>query len=337
MPYYKNSGNNLFLQLIIGVEAINIMKLSVVIPVYNEEENILPMMQAVEEALVDIEHEVIFVDDGSSDSTVGNIKDLPNENVKLVVFATNYGQTSAMAAGIDAAKGEYIATLDGDLQNDPTDIPMMIEKLEKEGLDLVAGRRAKRKDGIFLRKLPSKIANYLIRRATKVTVRDYGCTLKLFKADLAKRLDLYGELHRFIPILAHINGAKIREVDVKHHARQFGVSKYGIGRTLRVASDLLLMLFFIKYRQKPMHLFGTMGIVIFGLGGLIEAYLLIEKMLGYDIGGRPLFYVGILFLIAGLQLITTGFIAELLMRTYYGSQKKRPYTISKIYEAGKEV
>ena len=220
------------------------MKLSVVIPVYNEKESIEPMVNAVEAALSGIEHEIIFVDDGSSDSTVDTINSLRRNNIKVLVFARNFGQTSAMAAGIEAARGEYIATLDGDLQNDPSDIPMMIEKLENEKLDLVAGRRAKRQDGAFLRKIPSKIANLIIRHTSKVFVQDYGCTLKLFRAQLAKNLDLYGELHRFIPILAHLNGAKIAEVDVKHHARKFGTSKYGIGRTLRVASDLLLMLFF---------------------------------------------------------------------------------------------
>lgn len=313
------------------------MKLSLVIPVYNEEQNIEPLVQAIEEALKGLVYEIVFVDDGSTDGTVRQIKKLDKKNVRLLVFARNFGQTSAMAAGIETARGEYIATLDGDLQNDPSDIPAMLEKLETEGFDLVAGRRADRRDGMFLRKLPSRIANMLIRYTSKVTVQDYGCTLKVFRATLAKNLDLYGELHRFIPILAHLNGARIAEVDVKHHARKFGVSKYGIGRTLKVLSDLLLMLFFLKYRQRPMHLFGTLGLGILALGGLIEAYLLLEKIAGHDIGHRPLFYVGILFIIAGVQLVTTGFIAELLMRTYYGSQNKRPYVIAKRYETGKEI
>lgn len=312
------------------------MKLSVVVPVYNEEANIAPMVAAVRGALGNIPYELIFVDDGSSDGTREAIKSMPDKHIVLVQFARNFGQTSAMAAGIEAARGEYIATIDGDLQNDPADIPLMLAKLETESLDIVAGRRAKRKDGAFLRKIPSQIANWLIRRLTRTEVRDLGCTLKLFRANLAKQLDLYGELHRFIPVLASFEGAKIGEMDVRHHARQFGVSKYGLGRTFRVASDLMLMVFFLKYRQKPMHLFGTIGLSMFLIGGAIEAYLLLLKIFGEDIGGRPLFYVGILLLIMSVQFITTGFVSELLMRTYYGSQNKKPYVVAKLFRGGKE-
>ncbi len=315
--------------------AQNPFTLSVVIPIYNEEDNILPMVQAVEGALKDISYEIIFVDDGSSDNTVDTVIGLKKDTVRLKVFARNFGQTSAMAAGIAAATGKYIATLDGDLQNDPSDIPMMIKKLEDEKLDIVAGRRANRKDGMFLRKIPSLIANKLIRKISNTKVRDLGCSLKLFKREIAQNLDLYGELHRFIPILADIKGAKIAEMDVKHHPRQFGVSKYGLGRTFKVASDLLLMAFFIRYRQKPMHLFGTWGIAFGGLGFVIEFYLLILKLFGEDIGGRPLFFVGILFILVGIQLIGTGFLAELQMRTYFGSQNKTPYIISRSYTGGK--
>jgi len=310
-------------------------ELSIVIPVYNEEDNIDPMLDALDDALKTYEYEVIFVDDGSSDKTRERIRHSNKENIRLLEFARNFGQTSAMAAGIAAAEGTYIATLDGDLQNDPTDIPLMLNKLQDEDLDIVAGCRAKRKDGMFLRKVPSKIANMMIRKISKVHIKDYGCTLKVFKQEIAKDLDLYGELHRFIPILASIRGAKIAEMDVKHHPRRFGQSKYGLGRTFRVASDLMLMAFFIRYRQKPMHLFGTLGLG-FGLAGiLIEFYLLIEKIMGNDIGDRPLFFVGIVFLITAVQLICTGFIAELLMRTYFGSQNKTPYTIARQYRGGK--
>jgi len=313
-----------------------IPQISVVIPVYNEEDNISPMVEALEDALKSHDFEMIFVDDGSSDTTREKIKSYKQKNIRLVEFSRNFGQTSAMAAGLQAAEGQYIATIDGDLQNDPTDIPMMLEILEDEGLDMVAGRRTKRKDGFVLRKIPSKIANWLIRKVSKVQVRDYGCTLKIFKNHVAKDLDLYGELHRFIPILADIRGAKIKEVDVKHHPRKFGVSKYGLGRTFRVASDLLLMAFFIRYRQKPMHLFGTLGLGSLMVGFLMEFYLLVLKIFGEDIGGRPLFYIGILLIITGIQLITTGFLAEIMMRTYYGSQNKTPYQIAKIYRGGKE-
>lgn len=305
------------------------MRLSVVIPVYNEQENVEPMVLALKEFLTGITHEVIFVDDGSSDATPDKINDLSkkDKHIKLVQFQRNYGQTAAMAAGIDAATGKFIVTLDGDLQNDPSDIPLMLKKLEDEKLDIVAGIRANRQDGMYLRKIPSKIANFVIRNLTKVHLSDYGCTLKVFRSSIAKQLDLYGELHRFIPVLGHLEGAKIDEMPVKHHARIHGESKYGIGRTFRVISDLLLMIFLLKFRSKPMHLFGALGVFMLMIGGAAESYLLILKMFGQDIGTRPLFYIGILLIITGVQLITTGFVAELLMRTYYGSQNKKPYNI----------
>lgn len=312
------------------------MKLSVVIPVMNEEDNIKPMIECVDAALKDISYELILVDDGSTDNTISEIKKYALDNTKLLVFNRNYGQTTAMAAGIDEAKGELIVTLDGDLQNDPSDIPAMIQMLEETNSDVVAGVRAKRKDGFILRKLPSKIANWMIRKSTGVYISDYGCTLKLFKHDVAKNLGLYGELHRFIPVLAKLYGAKIVEMDVKHHARVHGVSKYGIGRTFKVFSDLLLMLFFQKYNTKPMHLFGTIGGLSFGVGFLINFYLLILKLCGESIGSRPLLTLGILFIFIGIQLITTGFIAEILMRTYYESQNKKPYVI-KDKIVGKEI
>jgi glycosyltransferase involved in cell wall biosynthesis len=304
------------------------MRLSVVIPVMNERDNIEPLLSSIYKALDSkIEYELILVDDGSSDDTVEQIGRLAKAETRVLVFNRNYGQTTAMAAGIESACGELIVTLDGDLQNDPIDILPMIEKLESEGWDVVAGRRVKRQDGTLLRKIPSKIANYIIRRSTGVYISDYGCTLKVFTKDVAKNLELYGELHRFIPVLAKIYGAKITEMDVKHHARSHGVSKYGIGRTTRVISDLMLMLFMQKYRVKPMHLFGTLGLLTFIPGVLINFYLLILKMLGNDIGHRPLLTLGIVLLLAGIQLITTGFLAELIMRTYFESQNKKPYSI----------
>lgn len=313
------------------------MQLSVVIPVYNEHENIPPLMEALRSALNGIDYEIVFVDDGSSDTTIARINELADDRVRVIAFSRNYGQTSAMAAGIAHAEGEYIATMDGDLQNDPSDIPMMMDKLKTEELDIVVGRRLKRQDGMFLRKIPSKVANFIIRKSTGVYVSDYGCTLKVFNQKVAKNLGLYGELHRFIPVLSNLQGAKMAEVDVKHHPRRFGTSKYGLGRILRVMSDLMLMLFLQKYRQKPMHLFGGIGIVLLLLGGLIESYLLLLKLFGEDIGHRPLFYVGILFLITGVQFITTGFIAELMMRIYFESQAKTPYHIARRYVGGREL
>lgn len=313
---------------------MNHPQLSIVVPLYNEEDNVAPLLERVRAAVQGVAYELILVDDGSSDATVARVEAANDPNVRLLVFARNFGQTSAIAAGIDEAAGDYIVTMDGDLQNDPADIPLMMEKLQKENLDIVVGYRANRQDGMVLRKIPSKLANKLIRVTTRVHVSDYGCTLKLFKSNIAKRLDLYGELHRFIPILSQLHGARMAEMPVRHHARVHGVSKYGIGRTVRVLSDLLLMIFFLKYRQRPMHLFGTMGIGCFAGGMLIAAYLLLEKLMGHDIFTRPIFYVGILLLMMGAQFITAGFLSELIMRTYFESQNKKPYVIARRVQAG---
>ncbi len=308
------------------------MKISVVIPVMNEEENIEPLFKALREALEGLDYELIFVDDGSTDNTVQKIKELADERTKLLVLSRNFGQSLAMAAGIDAARGDVIATIDGDLQNDPRDIPIMLEKMQKEGWDVVAGVRAKRQDGLVLRKIPSKIANWIIRKSTGVYLKDYGCTLKLFKKDVAKNLGLYGELHRFIPVLAKLYGAKMTEMNVRHHPRLHGQSKYGIGRTFKVISDLMLMLFFQKYGTKPMHLFGTLGFGMLFIGVVIDLYLFVLKLFGHDIGGRPLLILGVMLTLAGIQLITTGFLAEIMMRTYYESQNKKPYVVREVYE-----
>src|ERR1044071_3797165 len=245
-------------------------ELAVVITVMNEEENIKPLLQAVRDALTGMDYEIVLVDDGSTDKTKIEILENADEHTMLVELRKNYGQSTAMTAGIDYSRGRYVALLDGDLQNDPTDIPAMLELLKREDWDVVAGNRKNRKDGFILRKIPSKIANALIRRMTGVYIKDYGCTLKVFKKEIAEDLGLYGELHRFIPVLAKLQGARITQVDVKHHPRQFGKSKYGIGRTFRVLSDLVLMVFFRRYMQKPMHLFGTIGFISFGLGLLIN-------------------------------------------------------------------
>ncbi len=306
-------------------------KLSVVVPVMNEEDNIKPLFDAISNALEGIDYELIFVDDGSKDKTVELIKQYADDRTKLVIFNRNYGQTTAMAAGFDVAEGELIAPIDGDLQNDPLDIPIMMKKLEDEGWDVVAGVRAKRQDGMFLRKIPSKIANWIIRKSTGVYLSDYGCTLKVFKKDVAKNLNLYGELHRFIPVLAEMYGAKMTQMPVRHHARIHGVSKYGIGRTFKVISDLLLMLFFQKYGTKPMHLFGTIGFGMFSIGAIIDFYLFLLKLFGQDIGSRPLLILGVMLTLGGIQLITTGFLAEIMMRTYYESQNKKPYVIKEIF------
>jgi glycosyltransferase involved in cell wall biosynthesis len=306
-------------------------ELSLVITVMNEEDNILPMVEAVESALSGIDYELIFVDDGSTDATRVRIKQVVSEQIILVELRKNYGQSTAMTAGIDHTSGRYVALLDGDLQNDPSDIPGMLDLMKKDDWDVVAGNRKNRKDGMFLRKIPSKVANYLIRRWTKVFIKDYGCTLKIFKREIAEDLGLYGELHRFIPVLAAMQGARITQVDVKHHARRFGTSKYGLGRTFRVLSDLVTMVFFRRYIQKPMHLFGTLGFISLFMGILINAYLLILKIMGGDIWGKPLLILGLIFLLGGIQLITIGILAEINVRTYFESSNKKTYQVRKIF------
>jgi glycosyltransferase involved in cell wall biosynthesis len=303
------------------------MKLSVVTPIRDEEANIPLLLQAVHDALHEWDYELILVDDGSTDGTVAAIERHSDPRTRLVVLSRNYGQTTAMAAGIDAARGDYIATIDGDLQNDPEDIPAMVARLENEGWDVVAGRRNGRRDHWLSRKLPSKLANLLIRTLTGVRLSDYGCTLKVFRAETAKNLGLYGELHRFIPVLASLDGARITEVPVSHHPRRNGVSKYGLGRIMRVLSDLTFMVFLQKYGAKPMHLFGTTGFALLGGGVAINLYMVLLKFLGEDIGTRPLLFLGILLVVVGFQLVTAGFLAELQMRTYYESQAKRPYRV----------
>lgn len=303
----------------------------------NEEENIKPLLASVRSALDGMDYEVILVDDGSTDRTRMEILENADDRTMLVELRKNYGQSTAMTAGIDYSRGKYVALLDGDLQNDPTDIPPMLELLKKEDWDVVAGNRKNRKDGFILRKIPSRIANALIRRMTGVYIRDYGCTLKVFRREIAEELGLYGELHRFIPVLAKLQGARITQVDVKHHPRKFGKSKYGIGRTFRVMSDLILMVFMRKYVQKPMHLFGTIGFISFGLGLLINIYLLIWKLMGHDIWNRPLLLLGLILVLGGIQFITIGIIADIGTRTYFESQNKKTYNVRKVFQSRKEV
>lgn len=312
-------------------------KLSLVISVYNEEGNVVPLAAKIADSLKGLDYEVIYVDDGSTDLTVQNILSMKDPHVVLIRFRKNYGQSSALAAGIDYASGDYIITLDGDMQNDPADIPMMVKVAEEGDWDLVAGIRKNRKDGFFIRKIPSKIANHIIRKTTGVKMVDNGCALKVFKSDIAKNISLYGELHRFIAVMAALEGATITQVDVNHFPRIHGKSKYGLSRTLKVISDLILLLFIKRYLQKPMHFFGKWGLVILIPGVIINIYLLIMKILGHDIWGRPLLILGILLIVAGFQMITSGIIAELVMRTYYESQQKKPYRISNIFRGGKQA
>ncbi len=306
-------------------------KLSIIICVYNEKDNVLPLAGEIISALRNIDFEVIFVDDGSTDNTRDQIEKIRDKRFTLVELKRNYGQSSALQAGIDFAPGEYVALIDGDLQNDPDDIPFMLEKIVNEKLDMVAGVRTNRKDGVFLRKIPSKIANYIIRKSTGTKMSDLGCTLKIFTSEAIKSIHIYGELHRFIPVLLALEGfTKFSQINVNHRQRKFGQSKYNISRTGRVIGDLLLMLFFKKYMQRPMHLFSQLGIITLGVGLIINLYLLVIKLMGHDIWGKPLLLLGILLVLGGIQFITTGIIAEMLMRTYFEGQGKKPYRINKI-------
>ncbi len=310
------------------------MRLSVIVTILNERDNIRPLIDRIHAALGGMDYEIIYVDDGSTDGSVALLHELDDPRLVVVELRKNYGQSLALMAGIDAARGRYIATMDGDLQNDPADLPDMLRLVEEEW-DLVVGERVNRQDGTLLRKIPSRIANWIIRNLSGVHLRDYGCALKVFRAEIARDLGVYGELHRFISVLASLEGARITQIPVRHHARQFGESKYGLGRTFKVVSDLLLMLFLKKYLQKPMHLFAQAGLALFGIGVLINLYLLALKLLGQDIWGKPLLILGALLVLAGIQLVTVGIIVEVLMRTYYESQNKRPYRVRNLRRGGK--
>ncbi len=307
------------------------MKVSIVICLYNEEQNVGPLIDNLDQSLTGIDFEVILVDDGSTDHTVRKIECHSKPWIKLIRLAKNYGQTSALAAGIDLSAGQYIVTMDGDLQNDAADIPRLLAAIESEECDMVAGYRENRQDNFLSRKIPSYFANILIRKTTGIKIRDYGCTLKIMQNSVAKNLKLYSDLHRFIPVLASLEGnTLIRQISVNHHPRKFGKSKYDISRTLRVISDLLLLLFFKKYMQRPMHFFGGSGVVLTFAGVIINFYLLWLKLTGHDIWGKPLIMLGVLLFFAGLQLITIGLIAEYVMRIYYESQNKKPFNIRSV-------
>ena len=308
--------------------------LSIVIPLYNEEDNVVLLTEKINESLSGYSYEIIYIDDFSTDKTRNVIKKISDERVHLIELKKNYGQSLALAAGIDHASGEYIITMDGDLQNDPSDIPQMLQYAVSGEYDVVTGIRQKRKDSL-VKKIPSKIANFLVRRVTKLDIKDNGCALKVFTKDIAKDLNLYGEMHRFITLLAHLEGAQIKQVPVKHHARHAGVSKYGLERVFKVVADMMLLLFIRKYFQRPIHLFGILGVLLIILGVFINIYLLIVKFgIGQDIGTRPLLIFGLMFILAGIQLFTIGIVMELLIRTYYESQQKRPYRIKKITVGG---
>ena len=309
------------------------MDISVILPVFNERENLLPLLLEIEEALdgTGKTYEIIAVDDGSDDGSTALLKDLTATHAALraIFFRRNSGQAAAFDAGFRNASGDLVVTMDADLQNDPNDIPALVEKLETGGYDLVTGWRKDRKDGALLRKIPSRIANRMIRRMTGTKVHDLGCSLKVYRKHVTDEMRLYGEMHRFISVLAASQGAKIGEMVVNHRARRAGVSKYGIRRTIKVLLDLMTVSFLRGYQTKPIYVFGTLGMLMFGAGTLLSALVLWEK---YDEGvwvhRNPLFMVAIMLFLMAFQFVGTGILAEVIVRTYFESQDKTAYTIA---------
>jgi len=304
--------------------------ISIVVPVYCEEENVPLLVAEMAEKLTDISYELILIDDGSDDGTVEAVKKAreTDDRVVLVQLRRNYGQTAAMSAGFERAKGQYVVYMDGDLQTDPADIPKLLARLQKDNLDMVNGWRKDRQDASLSRNFPSKIANALIRSSTKVRMHDYGCPMKLMRADVAKNLRIYGEQHRFLPALASLYGAKIGEEVVTHRARQFGESKYGIGRTVRVLVDLLLVLFFQRFTDRPLQLFGPAGLIALATGLFIDLWLALDKIIfGAELAARPMLHLGSLLIVTGILLFGIGLMLEMQARTYYEATGRRHYSI----------
>ncbi|WP_417910314.1 glycosyltransferase family 2 protein [Candidatus Electronema sp. PJ] len=317
------------------------MKLSVVIPIYNEEENINPLYAELKGVLNNLEHEheIVFVDDGSSDSSLVLLENIQaqDKNVVVVSFRRNFGQTAAMSAGFHYASGDVIATLDGDMQNDPHDLPMFLAKMA-EGYDLVSGWRHKRQDPFLNRRLPSMIANKVISVVTGVHLHDYGCTLKTFNKEITQGINLYGEMHRFIPAIASGVGSKIAEVQANHRPRRFGASKYGISRTLRVVLDLMTVKFLLSYGTRPIHVFGMLGMASGGIGFIIALIMTIQRtFFGRPLADRPLLLLAVLLLFMGVQFISMGLLGELQVRTYHESQGKPIYVVRKVLGKREEI
>ncbi|AHJ27799.1 glycosyltransferase family 2 protein [Nodularia spumigena CS-584] len=317
-----------------GAISMIVPDVSVVVPVRDEVESLPLLLEAIASNLseTNFSYEIICVDDGSTDGSAEFLKEQAQirTDLKAVLLRRNYGQSAAMAAGFNYAIGKVIVTLDADLQNDPADIPLLLAKLA-EGYDLVSGWRHQRQDAVVSRLIPSKIANWLIGKVTEVKLHDYGCSLKAYRSEVLADMNLYGELHRFLPALAYIEGARITEIQVRHHARRFGQSKYGIWRTFRVMMDLLTIYFMKKFLTRPMHVFGLLGLGSMVTGTLIGMYLTFIKLaLGASIGNRPLLILAVLLLVTGVQLFCFGLLAELLMRTYHESQGRPIYRVREI-------
>ncbi len=306
-------------------------RISVVIPLYNEEEAIDELYRQLTQVLEGYgePYEVIVADDGSTDGSFEKLKAIHQRDPRwhIIQFRRNYGQTAGFVAGFQRARGDVIITIDADLQNDPADIPKLMAKIE-EGYDIVSGWRVDRKDTFLTRKLPSIIANWLISRSTNVHLHDYGCSLKAYRAEVVKNINLYGELHRFIPAVASSFGVRVAEVPVNHRPREHGQSKYGISRTFRVILDLITVYFLLGYSTRPIHIFGGVGLISFSLGVLLGLYLTFVKFaLGQNIGTRPLLLLAVLLIILGVQMIGMGLLGELIIRTYYESTHKPIYHV----------
>ncbi len=314
--------------------AINLTKVSVVVPVYNEVEGLPDLVAAITTTMDDLGHpyDLLCVDDGSTDGSGDRLRQLAQQYpcLKAILLRRNYGQTAALAAGFDHAQGSVVITLDGDLQNDPADIPRLLDRLS-EGYDLVSGWRRDRQDNTLTRLIPSQVANWLIGHITGVHLHDYGCSLKAYRAEVIRDLNLYGELHRFLPALALIEGARITEIPVRHHPRRYGTSKYGLGRALRVMMDMLTVYFMQTFLTRPMHVFGSLGLLSMAAGVALGIYLTLVKILAdQDIGDRPLLVLAVVLLLAGIQLFSFGLLAELLMRTYHESQQRPIYRVREV-------
>ena len=311
-------------------------EVSVVIPVFNEASSLPQLYDALREGLQDLEAwEVLLIDDGSTDNSFEVMGGLHHRDprFRVIRFRRNFGQTAAFAAGFDHARGEVVITMDADLQNDPRDIPLLLETMRQGDYDIVSGWRVHRQDGFVLRKIPSWIANWLISRVTGVHLHDYGCSLKAYKSEVTRAVHLYGELHRFVPALASWMGVRIHEVPVRHHPRQYGQSKYGLSRTTRVLLDLLTVSFLLNYAAKPMQIFGKWGLVCAAAGFAIALYLSALKIFaGALLADRPLLWLAILMMIVGVQFITMGLLGELMVRTYHETQNKPIYAIREILE-----
>lgn len=313
---------------------------SLIIPLYNEEETVVALIDTIQRALGTQQQpwELIVVDDGSCDATVNTIQQKLLQsplNARLIQLSRNYGQTAAMQAGIDESQGQYIVTMDGDLQNDPHDIPAMLQQLIDQDLDLLVGWRKNRQDALLLRKIPSLLANRLIGRISGLRLHDYGCSLKIYRAEIIKQIRLVGEMHRFIPlwVASVVPVSRIGEVPVRHHARQFGQSKYGISRTIRVILDLMSVMFFQRYLMRPGHLFGSIGLLLGCIGSVMLTYLAIDKyILGHSIGTRPMLLIGVMCVLMSLQFLMTGIIAELITRNYLDSKNHKSYLIRRVYQ-----